>query len=115
MVLQQSLIASLVGVVIGYIAVQTGSILPPITFHVVHNTLGLATSRITGDLLSRWSVPRWLVQPPGAGDFIYQWPLIFIGLAASAVVFYGSSRLPHALTEEEQFEEARKVRSKIED
>ena len=46
-ILQQSLIACLLGVVLGYLAVQTGSILPGMVFHVVHNTLAVANSRIT--------------------------------------------------------------------
>ena len=49
-ILQQSLIAVLVGVVIGYIAVQTGSILPCMVFHVVHNSLMLSLSRLTPEM-----------------------------------------------------------------
>ena len=37
--LQQSIVACVVGVVIGYVAVQTGSIWPGIVFHLFHNSL----------------------------------------------------------------------------
>ena len=45
-ILQQSLIASLVGVVLGYVAVQSGSILPCMVFHLCHNSLAIVNSRI---------------------------------------------------------------------
>ncbi len=51
-ILQQSISATLVGIVIGYVAVQTGSLLPGIAFHLVYNALGLSAllgSRGTGD------------------------------------------------------------------
>ncbi len=40
-IFQQSLVACIVGVLLGFIAVQTGSILPGIVFHMVHNSLGV--------------------------------------------------------------------------
>ena len=43
-ILQQSLIASLVGVVLGYLAVQSGSILPGMVFHLCHNALASSTA-----------------------------------------------------------------------
>ncbi len=42
-ILQQSISATLVGMVIGYIVVQTGSLLPGIAFHLVYNSLGLSS------------------------------------------------------------------------
>ena len=45
-ILQQSISAALVGMVIGYMAVQTGSLLPGIVFHLVYNTLGLCRSLV---------------------------------------------------------------------
>ena len=43
-ILQQSISAALVGIVIGYVAVQTGSLLPGIVFHLVYNTLGVSAA-----------------------------------------------------------------------
>lgn len=43
-VLQQSILASVVGVVLGIIAVQTKSLLPCILFHLVHNALPVLIS-----------------------------------------------------------------------
>ncbi len=44
-ILQQSLIAGLVGIVIGYVAVQSNSIFPGILFHVVNNSLAVLVAR----------------------------------------------------------------------
>ncbi len=44
-VLQQQLVAVLIGIVIGYVAVQTGSLLPAIVFHALHNSLALLAAR----------------------------------------------------------------------
>ncbi|HWL75000.1 MAG TPA: CPBP family intramembrane glutamic endopeptidase, partial [Burkholderiaceae bacterium] len=71
---QQSLIASLVGTVIAYIAVQTGSILPGILFHATHNSLLLfashAVERGDGEVLY-YRVGL---------DFAYHWWVVLAGL-----------------------------------
>ena len=40
-VIQQSLAATVLGLVIGYVAVQTGSLIPCILFHFTYNGLGI--------------------------------------------------------------------------
>jgi sodium transport system permease protein len=55
-ILQQSLIATFVGVVIGFIAVRSNSILPPMIFHLVHNSMAVSIEKIAklpvvGDLI----------------------------------------------------------------
>ena len=57
-ILQQSLIASLVGMVIGFLAMQSGSILPGMAFHVVHNALGVVNSRIPSECLPNCTIVR---------------------------------------------------------
>ena len=52
--LQQSIIAAAVGAVIGYVAVQTGSIFPGMLFHMTHNGLMILYSQINSDLLDRY-------------------------------------------------------------
>ncbi len=62
-ILQQSLIACLLGVVLGFLAVQSGSILPGMVFHVVHNTLAVANSRITPEMIADSPLLRTIVVP----------------------------------------------------
>ena len=46
-ILQQSLAASIVGIVLGYLAVRTGSLAPCVAYHFVHNSLSLLLGRLT--------------------------------------------------------------------
>ena len=52
-ILQQSLSACVVGIVIGYIAVKTGSLLPGVLYHLAHNGLSVALGRVTPEVLER--------------------------------------------------------------
>jgi len=105
-VFQQSLIASLVGVVIGYLAVQSGSLLPCIVFHVVHNTLMLASTQLPDGLCRRWEGLRLLIAPAEGGGYVYQWPVVVAGAAAALLLLSFFSRLPYPKSPEEQLQEA---------
>ncbi|MFH1267961.1 MAG: CPBP family intramembrane glutamic endopeptidase, partial [Planctomycetota bacterium] len=107
-ILQQQIVACLVGVVIGMIAVQTGSVFPGILFHLIHNTLQLlaaqASEQITPRLIDRWPALGWLVSPSGDG-MLYRWPVVALsGLAAFAIlVWFGRLSYPKS-SEEERYE-----------
>ena len=47
-ILQQSLAAGAVGIVIGYLAVKTGSLWPGVLYHFVHNSLSVLLGRHAG-------------------------------------------------------------------
>jgi sodium transport system permease protein len=104
-ILQQSISATLVGMVIGYLAIQTGSLLPCVAFHLVYNTLSLTA--VTG----RWATPEagswwgWLVHVDGAG-LTYRWPVVAIAIVASSLLLAWFRRLPHGTTPEEALHEA---------
>ena len=57
--LQQSLVTCVVGLVIAYIAVQTGSILPGMLFHFTHNALLLVIAHFTNTRRCVRSLIRW--------------------------------------------------------
>jgi len=105
-ILQQSLIACVVGVVLGYLAVQTGSILPCLVFHVLHNTLALATTRITPELLGRWPLLGRLMAPDEGGGYVYSWPTVAAGLFASLLILLWFSRLRYEQSSEEKLQDA---------
>lgn len=48
--LQQSLSAFVIGLLIGLVAVRTGSLVPCILFHAIHNSLSLATGLVVPEL-----------------------------------------------------------------
>jgi sodium transport system permease protein len=75
--LQRTLVSGLLGVVIGFLAIQTGSILPGMVFHVLHNSLLLALPRFSG-----------------AEEIASFWPVIAVSACATAAVLYWFHRLP---------------------
>lgn len=87
LMLQQSLSAAFIGVVIAYVAVQTGSILPCMFFHFVHN--GMV-----------WVLGMWLPQQAAGelsnpfftltnqGEWQYHFPAVVAGATVSAAILY---------------------------
>lgn len=104
--LQQSIVATLLGLLIGYLAVQTGSILPGMLFHVVHNTLQLASTRLTPELIDRWPVLGTLLTVGPEGETSYPWQVVVLGSGLALMILYQFSRLEYAKTAEEQRQEA---------
>jgi sodium transport system permease protein len=93
-ILQQSLVACLLGVVIGYVAVQTGSLWPGVAFHVVHNSLVLLAQRFAPALVERFSWLNGFVRPDDAGGQLYSWSIVALSLAASGALLYWFHRQP---------------------
>ncbi|NLF06378.1 MAG: CPBP family intramembrane metalloprotease, partial [Pirellulaceae bacterium] len=105
-ILQQSLLACLVGVVIGYIAVQSGSIFPCIVFHLIHNALVVANMHITPDLFDEWPAARALAIPGEGGGCEFHWYVV-LGGALAGLLLLGAFALLHGTkSEEETLEEA---------
>jgi sodium transport system permease protein len=105
-ILQQSLIASLLGVVLGYLAVQSGSILPGMVFHVCHNTLAVANSRITSEMFWNWPLLRTIATPVKGGGCTFDWPVVAAGALAGFLLLAWFGRLPCPKSAEESLEEA---------
>ena len=91
-ILQQSLIASLLGVVLGYLAVQTGSILPCMVYHAVHNSLAVALTRVTPEMIDH---SPWFGRDPSPvkGGCLYDWPIVLAGGLAALLVLAWFGRL----------------------
>lgn len=100
-VFQQSIITCVVGILIGYIAVQTGSIWPGIAFHVVHNSLAMSLSRITPELQQQYPILLRLFGAEGEVGPIYSWPVVLVSAFLSLGLLAWFSLLPVAKSEEE--------------
>ena len=103
--LQQSLSTCVVGVVIGFIAVQTGSLLPAIAYHFTHNALAVSVTRIPD---SWWqanhSWTKFFVHKTESG-FLYQWPFALL-LAMVALLLLQWFRVqPYQRYDEESLQE----------
>lgn len=105
-IFQQSIVASLVGCILGYLAVQTGSLWPGVLFHMMHNGLALLAAQVHADTLERYPALGWLYWHVDEQGFSYQ-PLVVAGLSLIALVLLRRlSRLPFVRTPEESLQEA---------
>lgn len=103
--LQQSLSAFVVGLVIGYVAVKTGSVLPGMLYHATHNSLSVLLGRVTPAMLDDVPVLRWIYH--ASGDQIgYQPAAMFVAAALGAIVLWWLKSLPYHRTAEETLQEA---------
>lgn len=108
-ILQQSLIASLVGMILGYLAVQSGSIVPCMVFHLCHNALAIVNSRITPGMFPDWPdwpILRGFVVVGDGGGCQFTWSAIASGAMVAFLLLSWFSRLPYGRSSEESLEEA---------
>ncbi len=110
MIFQQQLIACLVGVLIGLLAVQSGSILPGMIFHVVYNTVTLSVARLPSDvmprLLERRPVLGCLLATNQEGQMLFRWPAVTVGALIALGLLLWFQRLPYPKSHEEEEREA---------
>ncbi len=109
--LQQSMIAFVVGSVIGYIVVQTGSIWPGMAFHLVNNSIGVLVARVTPELQEQYPILVKLFGVPGESGVLYGWPSILVsGFLSLALVAWFSLQPVAKSAEELQREELARIR-----
>jgi sodium transport system permease protein len=106
-VFQQSIVAFMVGLVIGYIAVQTGSLLPGMLYHVTHNSLMVLTLAITAESFQQYPALGYLLRkvPDGEG-YIASIPVALVAAVIVAAILYWFRKLPYAKTPEESLQDA---------
>ncbi len=113
-VVQQSIAAAALGLVIGYVAVQTTSLIPAILFHASYNSimlgLALAPQRLT-QLAERWPALASLVVEPQEGGLTYPLPVVIVAGLLSVGLLAWFHRLPYQATQEEQLSDARALQS----
>jgi sodium transport system permease protein len=105
-VIQQSIAAAALGAVIGYIAVQSGSLLPCILFHLTYNSLMFSTLKLP-ELADRFPQLRGLFHQPTPDQIVYHWPVVLVCSLAAIVPLAWFQRLPYQATKEERLTEAR--------
>ncbi len=103
-ILQQSINACLLGIVLGYLAVRSGSLLPGVVFHFLHNAMMVLSAKITPELIDRVPGLGFLVQP-GAGGPAYQWPVYLFGGVASLALLGWFTWFPEARSPEDVLQE----------
>jgi sodium transport system permease protein len=104
--IQQSISAAVLGLVLGYIAVQTGSLVPCMLFHMTYNGLGFSTTLLPG-LAKQYPRLSLLFHETAPGEILYNWPVLAVCGAASILPLVWLLRLPYLATREEQISDAR--------
>ncbi|MCA9231941.1 MAG: CPBP family intramembrane metalloprotease [Planctomycetales bacterium] len=106
-ILQQQIAAAAVGVALGYLAIQTGNLLPCMLFHAIYNGLGISVGKLaeeTGETAVQ-SQFGWLLG--GSEITIFQPWVLLVSVLGTALVLWWLHRLPYQHTKEEQLHEAR--------
>ncbi|MEI8374041.1 MAG: ABC transporter permease subunit/CPBP intramembrane protease [Planctomycetota bacterium] len=98
--LQQSINACVLGIVLGYLAVRSGSLLPGVAFHFLHNAMTVLIAKITPELIDRFPLLGFLVQPSGEGP-AYQWPVYLFGGVTSLALLGWFTWFPEARSPED--------------
>ena len=106
--LQQSIAAFVVGIVLGYVAVKTGSLLPAVAYHFTHNALSVVTQQITDRLLLDHPYLRLIYERAGdAEGFGYSNSFASIATLVGISILLWYKSLPYEATQEEVLEETR--------
>lgn len=110
-VLQQSIVAAVLGMVIGYLVVQTGSILPGMIFHFIHNgllvTFGWMSQRAAASNQSlRLDGWEWFVRSSAEEGWRFQWPAVAFAAAMTLGLLTYFRRLPYEQSKEESLQES---------
>jgi len=87
--LQQSIFAAIVGVIIGFVALRSGSLWPAIAFHFTNNALVIATSRLSPREVLESPLGRLFYkveQTSGGLSMIPEWYIMVIGLLMAAII-----------------------------
>jgi sodium transport system permease protein len=105
-IVQQSVMACVLGIILGFLAVQSGSILPGIVFHVVHNTLAVTNARIMPEMVPHAPLLRKVMAPIDGGGCAFTWPVAVVGLLAAAMLLLWFGRLRGPKSPEEELAEA---------
>ena len=104
-ILQQQIAAAAVGLVLGYLAVQTGSLVVCMVFHATYNGLALAISNLSQQSNSNFAQAwqSWIFH----GEESFQpWVLVLSALGTVLILLW-LHRLPYQRTREEKLQEAR--------
>jgi sodium transport system permease protein len=104
-ILQQTLLACLMGMVLGFLAVQSESILPCIAFHMAHNSLAVLNSRLTPAILENAGLKYILVTDKNGGC-AYSWSVVIFGALAGLLILAWFAMLPYRRTPEEEIQKA---------
>jgi len=98
---QQSIMATFTGVVLGFIAVQTGSILPGMVFHFCHNSLTIVIAKLGKDAVGEYPVLQHLGTLNADGMVEFRWEVVVASAVIALIILRWLAKLPYERTTEE--------------
>ncbi|QDU95969.1 ABC transporter permease subunit/CPBP intramembrane protease [Lignipirellula cremea] len=104
-ILQQSMSACLVGMVLGYLVVQTGSLWTGVIFHFVYNSLSLTLGLRGTEVVEALPALSWVLEP-SAGAFGYHWAVTLAATFLGVLLLLWFRSLPYQATAEEKLKSA---------
>jgi sodium transport system permease protein len=104
-VLQQSLVTSIVGAFIAYVAVQSGSIFPAMLFHFTHNATTLLVAHGVEHPELREHLKPFILMLEN-GDYTFHWSVCALGVVLAGWILIKFSDLSYRKSEEEALEES---------
>jgi sodium transport system permease protein len=106
-ILQQKISATAVGLLIGFLAVQTGSLVPCMVFHALFNSLTVGAALFAASIdatVKKYPVLESIVRTDGEGFFT---PAAMIACLVGTIgILWWLQKLPYRRTEEERLQEA---------
>jgi sodium transport system permease protein len=103
-ILQQSLSAAVLGMVLGYLVIQSGSLLTSIVFHLLYNSASMLML-IFASRVTEHPATRFLFRQTGEGPE-YQPYVVVLSAAISAAILLWFRQLPCEPTSEERLQRA---------
>jgi sodium transport system permease protein len=105
-VFHQSIITCVLGLVLGYLAVQTGSLLTCIIFHFTSNSMQFVIAYLIETSASKEQAWSTLIEKGDLAPYAFTWPVAVLGCLIAAALLYCFHRLPYARTSEEALQDA---------
>jgi sodium transport system permease protein len=90
-ILQQSITATIMGLLLGWVALRTGSVLPCILIHFTNNALSVSLARIAD---SGWDGASIFLRTAEAGETTYQpmWIVVSMAIAITCLLYFATLR-----------------------
>ena len=90
--LQQSLAATCMGLLLGWIALRTGSVLPCILLHFTNNALSVSMSRLADSGFP--GVEIFITSTQDGPAYQPLWLILSLGLAITVLLYFATRRVP---------------------
>lgn len=103
--LQQSISAAILGTILGYVAIKSGSLLPGVIFHLIHNGVLVLRPPVTAEAIARQPWMDWVYVEVDE-SYLYRWPVVVAAILCVAGLLWYLKSLPYDASPEEELQDA---------